>query len=137
MPRFALLLHDHPETHWDFLLETPEALRAWRLSRRPSLNEIILAEPLPDHRKLYLEYEGPISGNRGNVIREDGGEFQWMSETPDGVHVAISGSWLIGETTILKTESGLTFRWTNQGLPAPRKAPVSMDSVERPTNTNS
>ncbi|WP_146439947.1 hypothetical protein [Crateriforma conspicua] len=36
----------------------------------------ITATRLPDHRTKYLEYEGPISGNRGSVRRVDSGFFR-------------------------------------------------------------
>lgn len=35
----------------------------------------IAAEVLPDHRPVYLDYEGPVSGERGTVIRWDTGEY--------------------------------------------------------------
>lgn len=79
-----MLRHDFPWLHWDFLLARPNAPAAttWRLLRTPCLNEPIAAEALPDHRLVYLDYEGPVSGGRGSVLRLDGGEWQEMA-TPD------------------------------------------------------
>jgi hypothetical protein len=31
---------------------------------------------LPDHRRVYLDYEGPISGGRGEVVRVEAGTFR-------------------------------------------------------------
>ena len=65
VPRFVILEHDHPTLHWDFLLEDGEVLRAWRLLAEPGPGAAVAAEPNFDHRRLYLDYEGPVSGGRG------------------------------------------------------------------------
>lgn len=82
MPRFVILTHDHPFLHWDLLLESGAVLRAWRLLAEPLSAEIIAAEPLPDHRKPYLDYEGPVSGDRGSVARWDAGTFEIPPAVP-------------------------------------------------------
>jgi len=33
---------------------------------------------LPNHRSLYLDYEGPVSENRGNVTKLATGTLQWL-----------------------------------------------------------
>ena len=61
MPRFVVLEHDSPcGRHWDFMLEQENALATWALPQPPDTAEMP-AEPLPDHRLAYLDYEGPIS----------------------------------------------------------------------------
>jgi hypothetical protein len=73
--RFAVLRHDVKpgETHWDLLLEgAPEGkLFTWRLAAPlpERAGERVRAERSFDHRALYLEYEGEISGDRGRVAR--------------------------------------------------------------------
>lgn len=42
-----------------------------------------LVQKLPDHRRLYLHYEGPISNDRGFVQRIATGEIDWREITPD------------------------------------------------------
>ncbi|MCZ2343654.1 MAG: hypothetical protein LC104_17950 [Bacteroidales bacterium] len=76
MPRFVILEHDWPERHWDLLLEVDTILKAWRLREEPQCGRRIPAEPNHDHRRLYLDYEGPISGDRGSVTRWDTGEYE-------------------------------------------------------------
>src|SRR6185437_4307487 len=61
MSRFVLLEHDHPELHWDLMLESGAVLRTWRLTAPPCGGEVITAMASFDHRALYLDYEGPIS----------------------------------------------------------------------------
>lgn len=92
MPRFVILIHDHPFPHWDFLLENGATCRTWRLRNDPALLSAgILAEALPDHRLMYLEYEGPVSGERGTVIRWDSGTFQWRRNETETCEVDITG----------------------------------------------
>lgn len=74
--RFAALKHDYPELHFDFLLEAAESAATWRLSARPTPGTGVSAERIADHRLLYLDYEGPVSGNRGTVVRELSGTFE-------------------------------------------------------------
>ena len=75
MPQFVLLEHDHPELHWDFMLELDDVLLTWRLDRIPDKAGEIAAVSLSDHRMVYLDYEGPISGNRGSVKRIQSGRY--------------------------------------------------------------
>lgn len=78
--QFVILKHDHPYLHWDFLLERDGVLESWRLLREPLMNEWLAAEPIPDHRLAYLTYEGPVSQNRGAVMRIMSGTY---CEDPD------------------------------------------------------
>jgi hypothetical protein len=84
--RFVILEHDHPMLHWDLLLDVPalEGLWTWRLLEHPATSGAIRAERLPDHRRRYLDYEGPISGNRGSVTRWDAGDYVLLSDESDG-----------------------------------------------------
>ncbi len=75
--RFVVLEHDAPRgRHWDLMLEHGGRLRTWALSQPPDTPGPIPAEALPDHRLAYLDYEGPISGGRGEVRRWDAGTYQ-------------------------------------------------------------
>ena len=82
MPRFVILEHDHPFLHWDLMLEVKDGLRAWRLLQGPARGATIPATILSLHRKRYLDYEGPVSGNRGKVTRWDGGSYEIISVNP-------------------------------------------------------
>ena len=96
MPRFAILAHDHPTPHWDLLLEAGPVLRSWRLLAELAAGTPVPAEPAADHRLLYLDYEGPVSGDRGSVRRVDAGSFAWESDTADRVIIAVAGSRFTG-----------------------------------------
>ena len=90
--RFAILTHDHPFPHWDLLLEAGETCRTWRLLANPDSEGPIPAEILPDHRVFYLDYEGPVSGNRGTVLQWDSGECTWLTARADLVRVICRGN---------------------------------------------
>ena len=82
MPRFVVLEHDHPDVHWDLMLESGETLTTWSLPPQPlPLGEFQSPTTRrPDHRKRYLEYEGDISDGRGTVRRIDFGTYQPFDE---------------------------------------------------------
>ncbi|QDT53235.1 hypothetical protein Pan44_12510 [Caulifigura coniformis] len=83
MPAFVVLEHDHPVLHWDLMLDAGESLRTWRLSEPPLAGRTTTCESLPDHRRAYLDYEGPVSGGRGTVSRVMRGDFAIEDDTPD------------------------------------------------------
>ena len=75
MPRFVILEHNHPTLHWDLMLEAGDVLQTWRLAAAPAIGATIDATALERSSAAYLDYEGPISGGRGNVQRRDAGDF--------------------------------------------------------------
>jgi len=84
-----MLRHDLPDgsTHWDWLIEREpgeERVLTFRLkSPWPILDDrsadTFLAERIADHRAMYMEYEGEVSGDRGVVSRVAGGSVEWSS----------------------------------------------------------
>jgi hypothetical protein len=96
MPRFVILEHDRPYLHWDLMLETGTVLRTWRLEKPPHSQTIIAATAIGDHRVAYLDYEGPVSDNRGTLKRWDSGDFDGDALGPEMVLVHLNGSRLEG-----------------------------------------
>jgi len=96
MPRFVLLEHDHPMLHWDLMLEAGSILRTWRLEAPLSHGQPIAATAVFDHRLLYLDYEGPISGGRGQVVRRERGTFTGQVQGPGPIVVRLQGEHLCG-----------------------------------------
>ncbi len=78
--RFAVLEHDWPFLHLDFLLQSGDSLLSWRLPVEAK-SFPLSATPLPRHRLLYLDYEGPLSNQRGQVRRVDAGGLRWLVQT--------------------------------------------------------
>jgi DNA polymerase Ligase (LigD) len=115
MARFVVLAHDWPFTHWDFLVEVGGVLRAWRLLAEPAAGIDIPAEPNGDHRLMYLDYEGPLSGGRGSVSRWDAGTCDWRADEPARVVLVLRGDALNGEAVVCETTEGWLFRFTVAG----------------------
>jgi hypothetical protein len=93
------------------MLEWGEVLRTWSLQRPPSSREEIVATGLPDHRKQFLDYEGPISGGRGAVSRWDFGTYQLMEQSCQLVRAELLGKKVTGEVT-LSRQSDEAAVWT-------------------------
>ena len=84
-----------PQAWHDRLTDNVVAQSATR-RRDSDTREPIIAERLADHRIEYLDYEGPVSRDRGSVLRCCRGTYQVVEATADRVVVqlesALSGS---------------------------------------------
>lgn len=87
----VILYHTPPDTinnspppfnpHYDFMIQSPliehnRQLLTFRLHTPPHtwpINKPTKITKLPLHREIYLDYQGPISQNRGNVTQFDTG----------------------------------------------------------------
>src|SRR5687768_1276707 len=115
MPRFVLLRHELPasdprRSHFDLMLEADGVLRTWACDELPQLGKVIEAQRLADHRLAYLDYEGPVSGDRGSVTRVAVGEYELVAESPGELRVRLTGGSLCGILTI-KSLPGQPERW--------------------------
>lgn len=119
MPRFVLLRHECPPdwqkpSHWDLMLERDQVLETWQLIELPAswaqqlglpmtnASEVVPAVRLPDHRIAYLDYEGPISENRGSVHQCDQGSYEFLSQEEESSVLTLSGAAL--ESTVGLTQ---------------------------------
>jgi len=102
MPRFVILEHDHPHLHWDLMLEAGNALRTWRLATPPQAGRVLPVEPIGDHRLAYLDYDGPVSGNRGSVRRWDWGTFEQVQESAHLLGVELHGQRIQGRLELFE-----------------------------------
>ena len=119
MPRFVILAHDWPTPHFDLLMQCGEVLRSWRLHADPSFGEAVLATANGDHRLHYLDYEGEVSGRRGQVRRIDAGEYD--GELGTTFAVAWQGR-VTGRAVMAEVASELRFRILTELLaPASRE----------------
>jgi len=92
LSRFVVLFHAFPPrihltSHWDLMLEQDGRLLTWSLPESPEPGKTISAKRLPDHRIEYLDYEGPVSGDRGSVSRVLKGTYCWQTDAD--LHAAI------------------------------------------------
>jgi hypothetical protein len=118
MPRYVILLHELPAgqklarggtTHWDLMLEWGTVLRTWALSCEPALGLTCDAQQLADHRLAYLEYEGPVSGNRGHVTRWDAGEYEIESQADHALALILHGPRLPSRLSLAEKGDGSHF----------------------------
>lgn len=69
------------------MLDQGNTLATWQLARDPAClqaadsQESVPARRIGDHRRAYLTYEGPVSGNRGTVSRVAQGQYELMEQT--------------------------------------------------------
>ncbi len=101
--RYVVLHHtgiDRP--HYDLMFErnSCEALGTVRCSDWPPV-EGMMIERIGDHRRSYLEYEGPVSGNRGEVARIEAGVCSVEADRDDSL--------------VLRLSSGIQIRIPNAG----------------------
>ncbi len=113
MSRFVLLFHVCPPdfgkpSHWDLMLECEGALMTWSLAKLPTSWRTpaghgaieLVAARLPDHRLVYLDYEGPVSGDRGHVKRIDRGDYEVVDVSSEWLNVRLAGGLAIGEVRL-------------------------------------
>lgn len=96
--RYAILTHDHPFFHWDLLIKAGDVAWTWRLLDEPGGESHPRAERIADHRPMYLDYEGPVSGHRGNVTRWDWGTCSIEEQTEAQITIRLKGAqgeWLV------------------------------------------
>lgn len=94
MLRYVVLRHEGiADPHFDLMFETApgSALKTWRSPAWP------ITEPTPlvergDHRREYLEYEGPVSSNRGNVRCVCRGCFRMISNSESQWRILLDNS---------------------------------------------
>lgn len=94
MLRSVVLLHTLADgsSHHDWLIERAPAdapLLTFRTGSRPDGARGFEAERLPDHRRRYLDYEGPLDGGRGHVRRIAAGLVLRLVETEAAVDVSV------------------------------------------------
>ena len=101
MPRFVILYHQTPPhaskpNHYDLMLEDGEVLKTYTLWQLPDLSGPVAAQADFDHRRVYLDYEGPVSDDRGHVTQADAGTFEWILKETNRIEVQLAGLRLQG-----------------------------------------
>lgn len=144
MWRYAVLFHAWGETsaslvagradHHDWLFEEAsqvaeratqgatqrEGLRTWAAVEPLPLDRAatVAAIELPRHRARYLDYEGPVSGDRGTVTRIEQGRYRVLSDSADCLEVEVVGD-RVGRLRIVRDHFGPPSSWRIEFLPQP------------------
>ncbi len=125
MRRFAILAHSgHGPLHYDLLLEEAETLATWQFETNPAETQSrkLPCRRLPDHRQVYLDYEGPVSGNRGEVQRIETGTWQPLCVTETRWEFELTGGTISGRFVLLACdEAGEAWQWQQLTLPRPTR----------------
>lgn len=95
--RTTLLRHVLADGSWhvDWLIEVEpvarERLPTFRLNDRPDRAnaDSFVGTLLGDHRRAYLDYEGPVSGDRGRVEQLATGRVVRLSGWPESIDVTV------------------------------------------------
>ncbi|MGC8539616.1 MAG: DNA polymerase ligase N-terminal domain-containing protein [Phycisphaerae bacterium] len=110
--RFAVLKHvRQTDIHWDLLLQLPDRplLATWQIRVPPAVwisrIEAIPAVAIADHRLIYLDFEGEIPGDRGNVKHVDGGILNLQRVEENAIRGILRGHDLKGPLTLTRTKS--------------------------------
>ena len=101
--RYVVLRHEGvPKPHFDVMWESRPGspLVTIRTDDWP-MRDPTCFERLPDHRREYLDYEGPVSGGRGHVRRIASGTCTFEVNLDDSI--------------IVRFDSGLTFQMPRAG----------------------
>ncbi len=121
---YVVLRHTMPadaprSSHWDLLFDLgAEMLKSWAVDALPDGMEHQEALELPDHRRLYLEYEGAISGDRGHVEKWDRGTCAVLAQNVRVWQFLLLGEKLRGIATFEVQNCGWTYRFVPDETPA-------------------
>ena len=110
--RFAVLKHvRQTDIHWDLLLQLPDRplLATWQIRVPPAVwsshFQAIPAIAIPDHRLIYLDFQGQIDGDRGHVTHVDGGILNLQRVEENAIRGILRGHDLKGPLTLTRTKS--------------------------------
>jgi len=81
------------DSHFDWMFDRGDALWTWATDQYPEPMSTgpLDAVRLADHRRVYLDYEGRVSGDRGEVSRVESGAFETLYESEDCFEVRVTG----------------------------------------------
>lgn len=112
--------------HYDWLFESPakaagpRPLASFRTTAAPrdwQADRAVRLERLPDHRRAYLRYEGPISHGRGRVRRVDSGWAVVHRFAADRIELTLMLGGFSGRLRLRRAAGGPT--WTGRVLGPP------------------
>ena len=111
MSEFVILYHQTPESaerpdHWDLMIQSGDRLMTWALESSPVAGRVTAAVRLPDHRLEYLDYEGPLSGGRGEVSRLARGTSRLLDGGRSGQVFRLSAADFQWRVTVTAGEGG-------------------------------
>jgi len=111
--RFVIQHHITENEHYDIMFETEgsDMLLTWQiiLSYMDLLlkGAAIKAERIRDHRKHYLDYEGPVKSSGGSVKIFDSGYCRTLLKENDKFEFELNGKKLAGNIMLNKIDNNI------------------------------
>ena len=102
MRSMVLLRHELADgtRHFDWLIDpgSPRALLTFRVKEPIHTGDSrnFAAEMIGDHRRMYLDFEGPIPGGRGRIVRVARGALEALGEQQGRIVIRASLGGLTG-----------------------------------------
>lgn len=99
--------------HYDLMIDDGQVLATWQFALPPAEVDKteLSAVKLPDHRRHYLTYEGPVSKGRGEVKFYDRGQCEVVAQLADRMEIIFRGNCLQGRFELIRRDRELwTFR---------------------------
>jgi hypothetical protein len=114
--RFSIAKHEMPanssrHSHFDLFLESQGTLLTWELSSLPTTPKKQLVRRLANHRLVYLDFQGPLSDDRGTVKLVDSGSLKWMTLESERLIAHIKGQTADGILTLTSGASSTDDVW--------------------------
>lgn len=114
--RFSIAKHEMPanssrHSHFDLFLESQGTLMTWELSSLLTSQNKQVVRRLANHRLLYLDFQGPLSNDRGTVKLIDSGSLEWVTLESERLIARINGQALAGLLTLTSDTSSTDDVW--------------------------
>lgn len=105
MSEFVILFHRMPELakrtdHWDLMIQRDDSLVTWALDSVPVAGVDIKAVRLTNHRLEYLNFQGPLTGERGEVTQFAKGNCKWLADAETRKIIRLTGPDFVWRVTI-------------------------------------
>jgi len=115
MMQLVVLHHTGVEApHFDLMFERSNGgpLRTFRIGAWPIERDSELsATELADHRREYLEYQGPVAGNRGEVKRVAAGAAD-VHEATDRIRCSVTLAFPSAQTLTFEMQHSADAAWS-------------------------
>ncbi len=106
---FALVFHEAGEnlgrsSHYDLFVRDNDYLLTWEFQHHPMDIPTQSVLQLANHRLEYLDFSGPLSGDRGILHPIDSGECSWLHRQPDRLILSFQGMQVCGTLYLTRVD---------------------------------
>ena len=114
--RFSIAKHEMPanssrHSHFDLFLESEGTLMTWELTSLLTTQNNQVVRRLANHRLVYLDFQGPLSDDRGTVKLVDTGSLEWVTLESERLISRINGQTTDGILTLTSEGSSINDVW--------------------------